>query len=238
MEPSSWWSRAGTWIRNVGRGGNSDGVSTRDLLPPDADGSRPPQERRSRRQQREAALEQLENGYQQVANLVQSIHGHLQAQDRRSAEISGALERLAETTQQISSVAEAQTQRLGDIASQLEAANDRARRWEQALMEYPRVAETQREALLSINRHLEASQAGDVRLAETMEGLRGAVASWGESSAASADTLQQWKEAACRRDDDFRELVAAQDRRLTWLYIVTLAFAVTAVALAVFTLVR
>lgn len=246
MEHAGFWSRVGQWFRSSGRGeggaGGLPGLAPDGLLEGEATDA-PGGDRRtvlsfSKRRQREEALAQLNEAYQQVAGLIESILTHLQAQDHRSAQVADALTQLAETTDRISEAAAAQSEQLGAIATQLETSNDRVRRWEQTLFELPKLAEGQREALGAIRQELQSSQEADRRMVETLEGFREAVTSWGRSSAASTEVLKELKEAASRRDEDLNTLIAAQSRRFTWLFVVTLVLAAAAIATGIIALLR
>ncbi|MCP4246111.1 MAG: hypothetical protein GY778_03595 [bacterium] len=235
MSQAGMFMRIGKWFRSVGRTGG-DG---RSLPPVDregllrdsvsaADGDDASSRTMSRRQQREMAIERLEAGYLQVVGLIESIHAHLQTQDRRNQEIAGALGRLAGSTQRLPEIADSQTQQLGAIAAQLEAGNDRVRRWEQTLFELPRLAEGQREALSAIGRQIDAGRQTEGQMVQTLDGLRSALDSWSASSSASSQALQQLQEAAARREERLEAVLATQNRRFGWFLAIAAVLALAA----------
>lgn len=246
MEQAGFWSRVGQLFRSSRRGGPVGGalggLSSDGLLDDERSHNSGDVGRIgltfSKRRQREQALEKLQEAYQQVAGLIQSILAHLQAQDRRSEQMADALTRMAETTDRISEAASAQSERLGAIAAQLETGNDRARRWEQVLSDLPKLAEGQREALSAIHQELQSSQEADRQMVETLGGFREAVTSWGESSTASTQALTELKEAASRRDEELNTLIATQSKRFTWLFVVTLVLAAAAIATGIIALLK
>jgi hypothetical protein len=75
-------------------------------------------------------------------------------------------------------------------------------------------------------------------MVETLDGFREAVGSWGASSAAATQVLRELNEATSRRDEHLNTLIAAQGKRFTWLFIVTLALAVAAIVTGIITLIR
>ena len=250
MERVSVWTRMGHWLRSAGRGSSGDDlppVSSAGLLADDDSGSTRGEAEAnqngglaplSRRRQREQSIQRLQEGYEQVVGLIGSIHSHLEKQDQRTRQIADALTQLAATTARLPAAAEAQSTQLATIAAQLEASNDRARRWEQTLFDLPKLAEAQREMLSSIGGELEAARQADVRMADTLGGLRDAVHSLGESSAASTRRLGDMQEAASRRDENLQNLMKEQNRRFIWLFVVTLVLAVGAIATGAVALLR
>jgi chromosome segregation ATPase len=248
MEHASIWTRMGQWFKAAGRGGqklpkvSSDGLLDDDEAFLGGDngeaGDTAVAAPLTRRRQREQALEKLQQGYEQVIGLVDSIHTHLQAQDERTRQIAEALTRLANTTGRIPDAAEAQSQQLATIASQLEASNDRARRWEKTLFDLPKLAEAQRETLSGIGQELQSARQSDDRMAGTLDGLRDAVHSLGESSAASTRRLESLQEAASQRDESLHHLMKEQNKRFIWLFVVTLILAAAAIAIGVLALLR
>ena len=247
MSQAGMFMRMGRWFRTVGRTGGND----RSLPPVDREGLlRDPASAagtdqdpasfgtKSRRRQRHLALERLEAGYLQVVGLIESIQAHLQTQDRRSQEIAGALGRLAETTHRLPGIANSQTQQLEAIASQLEAGNDRARRWEQTLSELPRLAEGQREALGAIGRQLDAGRQTEGQMVQTLDGLRTALDSWSASSSASTQTLQQLQEAAARREERLETALATQNKCFGWFLALAAVLALAALGISLVILLR
>lgn len=245
MDQASIWTRVGHWFKAAGRGAAADD-SLGELSPPkllneeeaapQGDNGSGEMAPLSKRRQREAALEKLQEGYEQVVVLMGSIHTHLQAQDERTQQIADALTTLAETTGRLPEVAEGQSQQLATIATHLEVGNDRARRWEQTLFDLPKLAEAQRDTLESIGRELEAKRHSETRMAETLDGLGGAVQSLGESSTASSRTLKELQQAAAERDDGLHTLMKEQNKRFIWLFVVTLLLAAAAITTGVITM--
>ena len=253
MKQAGFWTRVAHWFKNAGQGNRGpDGIR----LPPNDSGPEPTSDASaepakdyaertalqplSRRKQREQTLETLQEGFAKVVALIDEIHQYLGRQDCRTEQIAEALTQLAETTARVPEAAQAQSQQLGTIAAQLEAGNDRARRWEAAVggLELPRLAEAQRQALDAIGQKLESAKQTEGRMLETLNGLGDAVSAWQEASGTATATLQGLQEAAARRDEHLATLVTEHSRRFTWFFVVTLVLAVAAIAMGILALVH
>ncbi|MHC4092341.1 MAG: hypothetical protein ACYSVY_19065 [Planctomycetota bacterium] len=247
MAQAGIWVRFGQWFKSVRRSGpGSEGLPpvTRDGLlqqgsaRPVGGGDGRPAGPLSRRRQHEQALATLQHGYRQVAELIDSIHTHLKSQDRRTREIARALNRLAETTSRLPEAAEGQEEKLGAIAAQIEASNDRARRWEQTLLDLPKLADAQREALTVVGRQFDTIQESDRQMAATLDGLRTALTSWGESSTAATEALIALQASAATRNQRLDALMTSQSRRFTLLFVMTTVLALAAIGTGIIALLK
>ncbi len=248
MKQAGLLARVGHWFKNAGRGDWDQqetplpGGGTGEVLASDAsggsadyNGDSKPLQPMSRRKQREQTLKTLQEGFARVVGLIDAIHEHLGRQDHRTEQIARALTELAETTGRLPAAAEEQSRQLGAIAAQLEAANDRARRWEAAIrdLNLAAMADAQHQALQAIGQKLDSSGESEGRMLETLDSLRGAVSSWQETSTASTATLRGLQEAAAHRDEHLATLMTEHGRRYTWFFVVTLVLVVAAIAMGI-----
>jgi len=237
MAEAGFWTRVGGWLGLVGR----DGPDGRELPRLDhemarrsgASGSASSRSRLSARQARKLALETLQDGYLQLAELAGRIHENLSRQDERTRQLADSVQVLLETVSRLPGAADAQSGQLAAIAAQLSAANDRSRRWEQTLFDLPRLAEGQREALAAISRELESARSTDLQLTGTLDGLRAALTTFGQSCTTSLDAIKALQDAAARREERFNQLLAGQHRRFFWMLAVIAAIGLAAIGLAI-----
>ncbi|HUU83770.1 MAG TPA: hypothetical protein VM243_09725 [Phycisphaerae bacterium] len=251
MKQAGLWTRIGHWVRNAGQGdwgqqalrlppddvaGPADHDPTAER--PDSDNGAKLLQPLSRRRRREQTLETLQEGFAKLVALIDEIYQHLGRQDRRSEQIVEALTQLADTTARLPEAAQEQSRQLGTIAAQLEAGNDRARRWEAAIsdLDLPRLAEAQRQALDVIGCKLENAKQTEERMLQTLHSLGDALDSWQETSTASTATLQGLQEAATRRDENLATLMTEHSRRFTWFFVITLVMAVAAITMGILAL--
>lgn len=238
MQTMNFFSRVGAWFKS-GRAGKNDDV---DLADVDDDGLLQPTPGSddkstvgtllSRGQERTQSLQRLEDGYQRLSELVESIQQHLQNQDRRTRQIAEALATLADPITQLPENMRKQHEQLHAIAEQLEAANARSAMIESSITELPKIADAQRETLVTVRDEIAATRKTQDRVADCMDGFRDVVGSLTRASDASVATLQDLRAAAAAADDRLADLLSEQNRKTNLIVIVAI---VTAAVLTIAT---
>jgi len=184
----------------------------------------------------DATLSRLEEGYNKVIDLVDAIKSHQQEQDARAVEISSSLGKLANTLEQINSTSQQQSDSLAVIAEQVRTGNQRAAKWEEAISEFPKMAEAQRVALASVVEQLEAAGARDGALSGSIDGFRDAVATLSDASTASSVAVKDLQLSTLETQERTAELIREQSKRFTMLFVVTVVLALMAMIAGVATL--
>jgi ABC-type transporter Mla subunit MlaD len=220
-------SRMGSWFRHAGRSnGNRHGERYLGLNPRVDQAEGEPPERRSARSttadalvpqgpkvhRRDLSIERLQEEYERVVGLVESIHEHLERQEERSGALVVAVDGLARSLRDLPETARAQVQSLSAIHERLEQEAQRSSRVDQELTRLPGIAE--------------ASRQSTERMATALDGFRGAVAKLGDSTCETTSALRQMHADAMAREERIVEFFRDHSRRFTW-------FAVGAICLAV-----
>ena len=190
----------------------------------------------SRRRRNDTVLEKLQEGYLQVIDLVDSMQKHQQRQDTRAMEISSSLSRVAETLGTIESSGRDQARTLARIADELGAGNERSARWEEALSEFPRMAEAQRQVLSDVAHQMEAAGQRDNQMAQSLESFREAVTSLGDATTASSVAVKSLQMSALESHERTAALMKEQNKRFTMLFVVTLVLVAIAIVAGLITL--
>ncbi len=219
MEARTFWTRVGDWFRPMTRGTLTDHLSRTDRdgltkRSPDTNGGNGssrfmPLSRRPHKEQ----VQQLEQGYQKLTGLVDSIHRHLEAQDERSRQVTEALSQVASTVARLPAAAEGQREQLAAVAEQLEHTNRRLAGCENALAPVPKLVDAQREALDSLTGQFEASSRTNARVAESVAGFSDAVGSVQRAYGTSVETLKELQRSLGDREERMTDLLVAQNRR-------------------------
>lgn len=222
------WSRVGHWFRTPARDAAGGTAAESELLsssepmsdfhepmsaPPITESTRLGS--RLRFSSREAAIERLEEGYQKVVNLVESIQRHLAVQEERSAIVAQSLARLADSLERTPEWSAEQRRLLEGIARSADGQTGALQRIEGSLVQLPALADAQRESVTSISRQLDATRQTHERVSAAVDGFRTAATAVGESCQASAAEMRQMQEAARQGEARVAAMFQEQSRRFT-----------------------
>lgn len=235
MEKVTIWSRMGHWIKRAPRPAQFDSGEAAFLSPgPDpavvrselsprvssSDEAAPPSNEESSglsrfRLSRGPNLERLEEEYKRIVKVMDNIQAHLAHQDDRSEAMVAALDKIVLGVADLPGLARQQL----DVLTQLqELANSHQRsmkRLEGELMQLPRLADAQREALVSLDRRLADSRQTGERMVTTMDFFRGSVDRLSDSSELAAKRMEDFRWDASAREERVAKLLETQTRRLT-----------------------
>ena len=234
------WPRMKAWFRNGSRKRGSDGSlqgTGSDPIMDFADDTVDPAANRHvagagllKRRRNDAVLEKMQEGYGRVIELVDSIQKHQQQQDARAVEISSSLSTMAATLNAIDTTGKDQAEKLASIATELHVGNERSARWENALSEFPRVADAQREALSAVARQMEAVGQRDDQMSQSLESFQEAVTSLGDATTASGVAFSNLQMSTLENQERTTTLMKEQNKRFMMLFVVTLVLAGVAIA--------
>lgn len=182
---------------------------------------------------RDQALVQLQEGYERVTHLIDEIQRHMVEQAERADRTCKAVEQLARTLADQPAMCRQQTQMLESIAGQLESTTSQTQRLTEAVSEIPRVTRGQTEALAGINRQLEMVGEQNVVSNQTLDRLSNAVSNVGQAHSTQTQVLREMGTKTDQQSEMIRSLIAAQSRRFTLLFIVTLILALATIAAAI-----
>ncbi len=193
MEPTRLWTRMGSWFRHAVRADNGDagddGVSALAVSDgnsvemtvrpsPDGDGTR----RRGGGSDRGSGLEEMKE-------LIDSTRTHLAEQTQSVAAIRAALDRVTESLARIASDSPRQADLLEGMASRIDAGASAAKKAEESLSELPRIADAQRETMVSVARQLDLLHGSAERSAGALTEFRASVSHLGEAGDANLVAL-------------------------------------------------
>ncbi|MHC4440959.1 MAG: hypothetical protein ACYTF1_07055 [Planctomycetota bacterium] len=184
----------------------------------------------SRRNKRDQAIVQLQEGYDRVTQLIEKVQDHLAAQGERTDRICSALEGLARSMSDMPNVSRQHAETLEDIVSQLETNNTRTQQLTETVGELPKVTQAQTDALTGINRQLEMAGEQNMLATQTMGKLGNAIGTLGESNTSQTEALREMNAKANQQHQALTELIAKQSKRFTMLFVVTVILAMSALA--------
>lgn len=253
MHKHTFWARLGEIFRPAGGHGPRDAglppVADDGLLvegptdtPNDEEATAAAERPLSRWGRREQTLQQLQDGYQRLTELIDSMQRHMASQGERSERIASSLDRLARSLADLPAEARQQIQTLDAIAAHLETTNARAQSLADSVRQLPAVTRAQGEALDGMKQQLDMANETHVQLNHSLQSLGQAVGSLCHASQVQADSIRGLHTSGQEREGRLAELVVAQQRRFTRLFTITLILAVigaaTGVTLAALALLR
>ncbi len=183
-------------------------------------------------------LEKLQDGYMQVIELVETIRKHQDRQDERAIEFSSSLTKMASALTEIEKGNHQQVDRLGSIAEELKAGNKRGDHWQEVLAEFPKAAQAQREALISVTRQMEAVGDRDDKMTGSLDSLRDAVTALGDATTASSVAVKNLQMTAIEDSERTADLLEAQNKRFTMLFALTVTLTLVALVTGVLAFTR
>jgi len=216
MPQANLWSRMTAWMRPNAK---SSPVQYSGNLPEDDDAITVTARRP------DPALTKLEEGYNKVIDLIDAIKRHQQGQQERATEVTTSLETLAATLERMDASGRRQAEHVSAIAEEVRTAGQRSARWEEALCEFPKMAEAQRTALAAVARQLEEVGRRDGELSGSLASFRTAVQTLGDATLASSVALKDLQRTALEQQERTAELMREQNKRFTMLFAVTLVLA-------------
>jgi hypothetical protein len=173
-----------------------------------------------------------------VVDLIGSLQEFSKLQDERAERVAESLERIAENLTGVREASGNQTELLTEIRAQLQAGTAGGKRLEDALSELPRIADAQRETMVSIGRQLDVLRESGEQETKTTDELRQSVSRLVETTLASTAAFKEMHVDSAAREEQMAKLVQEQTRRLTFFALAAVALAVVAALASVAALLR
>ncbi len=183
----------------------------------------------SRWTKREPSLAKLQDGYERMLGLMEDIQNHMAVQGERGDRICNSLEQLAKALNDHPNTSRRQSEMLQTIAAQIETANSRNQTLVEAVSKMPELSKTQNESLGKLNRQLEVTNEQNIANNRTLDKVGSTLSSLGEANTSQSSALREMNEKTNQQNELLTKLIAAQSRRFTMLFVVTLVLASTAV---------
>lgn len=246
MEKATFWTRVGHWFKPTersngldeigGDGGLTDGRRASlagEVITGDA-----PSGSRFRLARTSSTVERLEEEYTRIVRLVESVQTHLEQQGERTDVMARSLSSVAQSLEALPESSRTNSETLAAINQRLETDGACLKRLDDNLSQFPQLADAQREAMVSIGRHLDLSRQTNDKLVTTLDGFQQAVTLVSEATAASARTLQDLRSDASARENRIASVLQEQTHRLTMFAIAVLGLGAIAAGAAIFALIR
>jgi len=250
-DKEKFWKRVGGWFKSTKTDNYDESyishstMGTYDAEPVDASDTMIPSttetaspSMKSRLSRSSAGMERLEQEYNRVVGLVESIQEHLGQSAERTQAMTNSIDRLAAKLEHLPETSRSQLEVLESLREEVAAEAQRAINVEQAVSQLPRLADAQREAMVSISHRMEESKVTDEKLSETLSGVRQSLEQVGQATQTSASTISMMRNEELERQDKIAKLLQQQTDRITWIASAALALAAIAMILGLISLFR
>jgi DNA repair ATPase RecN len=179
---------------------------------------------------RDAALVQLQEGFNTLNHLVGSVKENLDRQAQRQDELLRLLQHLPEALRAIPENSRTQTETLKVVGEQLQRHNVHYHRLADVLEKVSDSATDQKQTLDALNERVDTISQHDRSMADNMRSVSSAMHGVSENTQASAQVLDQLRNDARTRDNEFLRILNRQRVRITAMLGVAILVSVTALA--------
>lgn len=230
------WSRFGNWLDSFKPDETVPQLtltSTIASVPPQRlspdDECEPSSEKGSNRlmpwRKRDQILEQLQDGYDKVLDLVGSIQDHLLLHNKRSDQVAELLTVLSKGIEDVPKATRQHADSLTGLTRQLEIENRHNRAIVDAISELPRSADAQRRGMEAIATQVQASTAVTEKLSGRLDSVGQVVKLLGDALDEQVHTLKVVQQAARHQENQVMAIMERQSRRSAKLIASTLGLA-------------
>ena len=181
---------------------------------------------------RETALAKLQEGYDQVVDLLGNVRTHMEEQSQRSERLLAMLEGMPEAIKTLPEVTRNQTRTLEAIQGNLETQTQHNARLADALNGLSRTTEQHEHAMTAIGQQLDAGQQTSERMLENFTALGGTLNHMSASNEASTDLLRQIADQDSKAAEQVRELFVRNQKHMTTMSVVSWSLAIVALTVA------
>jgi chromosome segregation ATPase len=231
----SFWKRVGSAFRASPDRGNGDGVVVAVEPAREDNGaagngasssvaSLLPWVRRNR------SLQQLDERYQRVVELLDTMRDHFERQDQRAEELTAGVGRLGNTLEQLVVTQRTQSDCIASIATRTDEAVRHSSGLVTMLHEMPASLQAQAEAVRSVARQMEANREADAQLVSSLRQFGQAADSLRDAGAAQTQTLQRLHTSGAKQEESLQTFVRSQTRLLLIITIIVAVLGLGSVA--------
>jgi len=177
---------------------------------------------------RDAALSQLQQGFNSLTDLMASVKANLDRQSQRHDELLCILQHLPEALRAIPENARTQTETLKVVGEQLQRHNLHYHRLADVLEKVSDAAADQKQVLDALHDRVETISQHDQSLADNMRSVSSAMQGVSQNTQTSASVLDQLNSNSRKSDLDLQSLLHRQSNRVTVMLGVALLLSVAA----------
>lgn len=225
-DQQTFFSRIGTWFK---KGGHYNGDLP--LMHEDESNGIEPRGTFLRPwARRDQAIDNLQQGFHTLTDLMSSIKEHLEQNGQRQDQLLNHLAHLPQAIQSIPESNRMQGETLKAIHHQLEHQNDRQKQLADILDKICDADGNQKETLDALNERVETLNQHDQAIAENLQNVGLAMRTVSHNSQTSAQVLEQMRDNIDSRDGQIERILHKQNTRFTTMLAIAIFLSVAALA--------
>lgn len=177
---------------------------------------------------RDAAINQLQEGFHTLTDLMSTVRDHLERQGHRQDELIQYLAHLPEALQQLPEASRMHGEALGAIHQQLIAQNGNQQKLAEILEKLNTKGLENREVLDEVRERVETMRATDQAIADNLGSVGEAMESVTRNSATTSQVLEQMRDNLDSRDGQIERVLMRQGQRFTTMLAIAIFLSVAA----------
>ncbi|MGH7178650.1 MAG: hypothetical protein ACREJC_14830 [Tepidisphaeraceae bacterium] len=177
---------------------------------------------------RDAAIQQLQDGFTTLTELMSAVRDNLNRQGQRQDELMSYLAHLPEVLQSLPESNRMQGQTLDAIRQQIQQQNSQQEKLSEILRHMSRAGGEDREALDSLRQRVESLRDADQVIADNLSSVGAAMQSLGRSGQTSTMVLEQMRDRIDTRDGQLERVLQRQGSRFTTMLAVAIFLSIAA----------
>lgn len=185
-----------------------------------------------KRNQKKQNLAQLQRGYEDVVDLMESCKSHMESQAQRADRLLELLEDLPEALRVIPESSRQQAKMIEGLQSHLENQSSNTERLTDAVAGLATATHQHEQAMGAIQKQLDANQQNGARMVESFSALGDTLGRIGAAHQSGNDLLNTMAETVKQSDDEMRELFTRNQRQATVMSLVSWTLAISALLVA------
>ncbi len=211
------WGRLSHWLQPWRRRGGSELTEQMLRQGDEADQSSGRAGELAWPKRRTSQITRLEEGFDKLVALVDTIDRHIREQSDRSEQVSGHARRITDALAQAHGLGRQQTEAFEEMANQYRSQTRQMQQVAEAVEALPRTIKQQSEQLARIRDQLEAQLEAQLSTAQGVQQLAGAVEAMRGLAENQRRHFQQMEESTLTASRQVVQAVDRQDRRFAWL---------------------
>ncbi len=182
---------------------------------------------------RDQAINNLQQGFTAVADLMQTVRDNLERQSARQDELLEYMSHLPQALQSLPESNRVQAETLKAIHMQLAAQSGQANKLGDILEKLAAASAGSRESLDDLRERVDDLSQHDQRMGDALAGVGSAMADVSKTSQSSAAVLQQVRDNIDHRDGELERILLKQNARFTMLLSIAIVLSLAALGAVV-----